>query len=81
MKNGIANNENELIPVNIRCDAVNTAFSHGNADNIANYATLGFAALREKNHEKCGFYADDILKRKADAPESRAGSLRAGSSR
>ena len=35
MKNGIANNENELIPVNIRCAAVKTAFSHGNADSIA----------------------------------------------
>ena len=35
MKNGIANNENELIPVNIRCAAVKTAFSHGNAGSIA----------------------------------------------
>ena len=49
---------------NLNVDTINV-----NADNIANYATLGFAALREKNHEKCGFYADDILKRKADAPE------------
>ena len=49
---------------NLNVDTINV-----NADNISNYATLGFAALREKNHEKCGFYADDILKRKADAPE------------
>jgi hypothetical protein len=35
-KNGIANNEKELIPVKIRCDAVKTALSHGNADKIDN---------------------------------------------
>ena len=35
-KNGIANSENEFIPVNIRCAAVNTAFSHGSAVNIDN---------------------------------------------
>lgn len=49
---------------NLNVDTINV-----NADNISNYATLGFASLREKNHEKCGFYADDILKRKADSPE------------
>ena len=40
-----------------------------NADNISNYATLGLTALKEKNPEKCGFYADDILKRKPSSPE------------
>lgn len=40
-----------------------------NADNIANYATLGLTALKEKNPEKCGFYADDILKRQPSSPE------------
>ena len=34
-----------------------------NTENIDNYALLGIASLKEKNHEKCGFYADDILKR------------------
>lgn len=40
-----------------------------NADNISNYATLGLTALKEKNPEKCGFYADDILKRQPLSPE------------
>lgn len=39
------------------------------AENISNYATLGIASLKEKNHEKCGFYAEDILKRKPNSPE------------
>ena len=39
------------------------------ADSIANYATLGLTSLKEKNHEKCGFYADDILKRNSNSPE------------
>lgn len=36
---------------------------------ISNYALLGIASLKENNHEKCGFYADDILKRNPLSPE------------
>lgn len=49
---------------NLNVDTLNVT-----ADNIANYATLGLASLSEKNHEKCGFYADDILKRNPHSPE------------
>lgn len=40
-----------------------------NAENIANYAMLGIASLKDGNHEKCGFYAEDILKRNPQSPE------------
>lgn len=39
------------------------------ADDISNYATLGLASLKDGNHEKCGFYAEDILKRQPASPE------------
>ena len=39
------------------------------ADDISNYATLGLASLKDGNHEKCGFYAEDILKRQPNSPE------------
>ena len=50
-------------------DNVNVDVLDINADNISNYATLGLSALKDRNPEKCGFYADDILKRKEDSPE------------
>ncbi len=49
---------------NLNIDTINV-----NAEDISNFATLGLSSLKEKNHEKCGFYADDILKRKPSAPE------------
>lgn len=49
---------------NLNVDTLNV-----NAENIKNYATLGIAALKEGNHEKCGFYADDILRRSPSSPE------------
>lgn len=51
---------NNYIANNINIDTVNV-----NAENISSYAMLGIASLQEKNAEKCGFYADDILKRDA----------------
>ena len=51
------------------CNDLNIDTINVNADNISNYATLGLTALKEKNPEKCGFYADDILKRQPLSPE------------
>ena len=52
------NNHISQLVNNLNVDTVNV-----NTENIDNYALLGIASLKEKNHEKCGFYADDILKR------------------
>lgn len=56
-KEGI-DNYNNYIARSIEVDTVNV-----NSENLKNYAMLGLASLKEKNAEKCGFYADDILKR------------------
>lgn len=63
---GIDNYNNYLAQManNLDIDTINV-----NTNDISNYATLGLAALKEKNHEKCGFYADDILKRNPNSPE------------
>lgn len=36
---------------------------------VTNYALLGIASLKENNHERCGFYANDILKRNPSSSE------------
>ena len=65
-KEGIDNYNKHVNDVveSINIDTVNI-----NNESVNNYALLGIAALKEGNHEKCGFYADDILKRKEDSPE------------
>lgn len=56
-KEGIDSYNNYIIN-NVDVDTVNIK-----AENISSYAMLGIASLKDKNAEKCGFYADDILKR------------------
>lgn len=62
-KEGI-DNFNNHIARSIDIDTVNV-----HSENIKNYAMLGLSSLKEKNAEKCGFYADDILKRNPSSPE------------
>lgn len=55
--------------INDVVESINIDTVNINNESVNNYALLGIAALKEGNHEKCGFYADDILKRKEDSPE------------
>ena len=55
--------------INDVVESINIDTVNINNESVNNYALLGIAALKDGNHEKCGFYADDILKRKEDSPE------------
>ena len=55
--------------INDVVESINIDTVNINNESVNNYALLGIAALKEGNHEKCGFYADDILKRKENSPE------------
>lgn len=57
-------NYNNHIAKSLDIDTVNV-----HSENLKNYAMLGLASLKEKNAEKCGFYADDILKRDPSSSE------------
>lgn len=61
--------ENYNKHISILAQSINIDTIDVNAESVSNYATLGLAALKDKNHEKCGFYADDILKRNPYSPE------------